>query len=104
MEEIIRFVLLAQTDRFTVTELCADFHVSRKTGHKWVVRYRKEGTAGLRERSRRPHGCAHQTALRIERLILRERRLHRTWGPKKRRRLLRRDHGIRRAPAGARAV
>jgi len=64
-----------------------------------VVRYRKEGAPGLRERSRRPHGCAHQTALRIEQLILRERRKHRTWGPKKLRRLLRRDHGIRRPSA-----
>jgi transposase InsO family protein len=99
MEQKHRFVSLAATGRFTFTELCADFHVSRKTGHKWVSRYRKEGTAGLRERSRRPHGCAHQTALRIAQLILRERRKHRTWGPKKLRRLLRRDHGIRRPPA-----
>ncbi len=99
MEQKHRFVSLAATGRFTFTELCADFHVSRKTGHKWVVRYRKEGAAGLRERSRRPHGCAHQTAARIEQLILRERRKHRTWGPKKLRRLLRRDHRIRQPPA-----
>ena len=99
MEEKHRFVSLAATGRFTFTELCADFHVSRKTGHKWLGRYRKVGAAGLHERSRRPHGCAHQTAVRIERLILRERRQHRTWGPKKLRRLLHRDHGIRRLPA-----
>ena len=79
MEQKHRFVSLAVTGRFTFTELCADFHVSRKSGHKWLVRYRKEGMAGLRERSRRPHGCAHQTAARIEQLILRERRKHRTW-------------------------
>jgi transposase len=99
MEQKHQFVSLAATGRFTFTELCADFHVSRKTGHKWVVRYRQDGAAGLRERSRRPHGCAHQTALRIAQLIMRERRKHRTWGPKKLRRLLRRDHGIRRPPA-----
>ena len=67
MEEKLKFVSLAVTGRFTFTELCADFHVSRKTGHKWLVRYRKEGPAGLRERSRRPRGCAHQTAAPIER-------------------------------------
>ena len=50
MEQKQQFVSLAATGRFTFTELCADYHVSRKTGHKWVVRYRKEGTAGLRER------------------------------------------------------
>jgi putative transposase len=99
MEEKHRFVSLAATGRFTFTALCADFHVSRKTGHKWLRRYREAGAAGLRERSRRPHGCAHQTAAQIERLILHERRRHRTWGPKKLRRLLRRDYGLRRPPA-----
>ena len=33
MEQKQRFVSLAATGRFTLTELCADFHVSRKTGH-----------------------------------------------------------------------
>ncbi len=99
MEQKHRFVSLAATGRFTLTELCADFRVSRKTGYKWLGRFRQEGTAGLQERSRRPHGCTHQTAALIERLILKERRKHRTWGPKKLRRLLRRDHGVRRPPA-----
>ena len=38
MEQKHRFVSLAATGRFTFTELCADFHVSRKTGHKWWKR------------------------------------------------------------------
>lgn len=99
MDEKHRFISCADTGRFTFTELCAEFNISRKTGHKWSKRYREEGSAGLREHSRRPHGCAHQTALRIEQLIVRERCKHRTWGPKKLRQLLRRDHGIRRPPA-----
>lgn len=78
MEQKLQFVSLAATGRFTFTQLSADFHISRKTGHKWVVRYRQEGAAGLRERSRRPHGCAHQTAVRIAQLILQARRKHRT--------------------------
>jgi transposase-like protein len=82
MEEKLRFVSLAGTGKFTVAELCLDFLISRKTGYKWLRRYRKEGAAGLRDRSRRPLGCAHQTAEEIERLILRLRRRHRTWGPK----------------------
>jgi response regulator of citrate/malate metabolism len=39
MEEIIRFVTLAQTARFTVTELCEQFGISRKTGYKHLERY-----------------------------------------------------------------
>jgi len=34
MDEITRFVLLAQTDRFTITDLCEQFGISRKTGYK----------------------------------------------------------------------
>lgn len=47
MEEINRFVSMAASGRFTVTELCADFHVSRKTGYKWLRRYEAEGLRGL---------------------------------------------------------
>ena len=99
MEEKQRFVSLAATGRFSFKELCADFHVRRKTGYKWVRRFVADGVRGLQCRSRRPHHCPHHTAEEIERLILRERRRHRTWGPKKLRRLLRRDHGLRRPPA-----
>ncbi len=41
MEEIIRFVMLAQTDRFTVTDLCEQFGSSRKTGYKHLERRQK---------------------------------------------------------------
>jgi len=38
MEEIIRFVMLAQSGRFTVTDLCEQFGISRKTGYKYLER------------------------------------------------------------------
>jgi hypothetical protein len=34
MEQGLRFVTLAQSDHFTVSELCEQFSISRKTGHK----------------------------------------------------------------------
>ena len=43
MTEKERFATLAQTGRFTVGELCHDFGISRKTGHKYLKRYRSEG-------------------------------------------------------------
>ncbi|EEF59742.1 hypothetical protein Cflav_PD2563 [Pedosphaera parvula Ellin514] len=39
MEEIIRFVMLARSARFTVRELCEQFGISRKTGYKHLARY-----------------------------------------------------------------
>jgi predicted ArsR family transcriptional regulator len=86
MEEIIRFVSLAQTDRFTITDLCEQFAISRKTAHKHLERYAAGGLKALQPRSHRPHSFPQRTADAIEQLVLAERRLHRTWGPKKRKR------------------
>ena len=64
MEEKHRFVSLATTGKFTLTELCTDFKVSRKTGHKWLRRYQAEGAPGLRDRGRRPQRSPEQTPVR----------------------------------------
>jgi hypothetical protein len=34
MEEVIRFVSLAQTDRLTITDLCEQFGISRKIAYQ----------------------------------------------------------------------
>jgi transposase InsO family protein len=99
MEEIIRFVSLAQTDRFTITDLCEQFHISRKTAYKYLERYAEGGWAALAPRSHRPHTCPQRTDGKMEALVLAERRLHHTWGPKKLQDLLERKHGVERPPA-----
>ena len=38
-----------------MTALCEDYGISRKTGYKWLGRYREHGPEGLVERSRAPH-------------------------------------------------
>ena len=82
MEEIIRFVILAQNARLTVSELCEQFGISRKTGYKYLDRYAVAGMKGLAARSHRPHQFPQRTDAAVEALILAERRLHRTWGPR----------------------
>ena len=72
MTEKERFVTLVQTGRFTITELCTDFGISRKTGHKYLQRYEAEGRAGLNERSRRPKVCPAMTGEAVEQLILKQ--------------------------------
>lgn len=99
MEEIIRFVMLAQSDRFTVTELCEQFGISRKTGYKHLERYAATGLPGLAARSHRPHQFPQRTTEAVEALILAERRLHRTWGPKKLHKVLQVKHGLEAPPA-----
>ena len=83
MSEKERFVALARTGRFKITELCKDFGISRKTGHKYLKRHEIEGRSGLAERSRRPKSCPWATDGEVEKPILKERREHPTWGPKK---------------------
>src|SRR5438128_11928760 len=52
MKERLHFVADWDRRRCTVTELCARYGVSRKTGYKWLARYADVGVAGLAERSR----------------------------------------------------
>jgi transposase InsO family protein len=99
MEQKLRFIHLAQSGHFTVTELCAEFGIARKTGHKWLERYEAGGKEGLAERSRAPHHVTGRTTMEVERLIVSEKRLHLTWGPKKIQRVLEIKHGLERPPA-----
>ena len=82
MDEKERFAVLARTGLFTKTQLCLDFGISRKTGHKYLRRYEAEDRDGLKERSRRPGSCPFATVESVEKLILFERRKHPTWGRK----------------------
>ena len=82
MEEINRFVMLARSGHFSVTDLCEQFGISRKTGYKHLERYAELGVAGLQARSHRPHHSPQRTDEAVEALILAERRQHRT-RPKK---------------------
>jgi len=98
MEQKRRFINLAQSGHFTVTELCQEFGITRKTGHKWLGRYAACGMEGLEERSRAPRSVACRTCEEVERLIVSEKRLHLSWGPKKIQRVLMVKHGMERPP------
>ena len=54
MDERVLFVADYVRELYSCSELCTRFGVSRKTGYKWVERYRREGVEGLAERRRRP--------------------------------------------------
>ena len=59
MRERQRFIDDLYRGLFSMTELCARYGISRKTGYKWLGRYGEQGRAGLGDRSRRHAGsCA----------------------------------------------
>ena len=83
MGERAVFIRAWEADVFTMKELCEHFGVSRKTGYKWVNRYREGDPESLADRSRAPQTCPHKTAPEVETVIVRMRRKHKRWGPKK---------------------
>ena len=61
MEELNRFVTLARSGHFSVTDLCEQFGISRKTGYKHLERYASGGLKALQPRSHRPHHSPQRT-------------------------------------------
>ncbi|WP_154674610.1 helix-turn-helix domain-containing protein, partial [Mesorhizobium erdmanii] len=58
MDERLRFVVDCLSGEETMTQLCAAYGISRKSGYKWLGRYREFGPEGLHDRPRAPlnHG------------------------------------------------
>ncbi len=54
VDKRMHFVTGAEASEETVTALCRRFGFSRKTGYKWLERYRSAGIEGLADRSRAP--------------------------------------------------
>ena len=92
MDQRLIFIADARRGTLSTTELCDRFGISRKTGYKWIQRYREDGPQGLRDRSRRPRSCPHATPTDTVALLLEARRHHPTWGAKKLLRILSRKH------------
>jgi putative transposase len=89
MDERVKFIARV-LDGETMSRLCDEFAISRKTGYKILKRYRDCGVEGLTDRSRRPYRHANQLPLQIETLIVRLKRERPSWGaPKIRERLAR---------------
>ena len=79
----MRFVTDWQRDCWTMTELCADYQISRKTGYKWVDRFEMAGAPGLQDQPRRPaHSPAATDPALVETLVA-LRGQHPRWGAKK---------------------
>ena len=83
VEQRERFVRDHREDLYPMTELCARYGVSRKTGYKWLARFDAAGRQGLRDQSRAPHRCPHRMATETAQLICDARRRHPSWGPEK---------------------
>jgi putative transposase len=66
-----------------LTDLCREYGISRKTGEKFKKRFREQGPTGLEDQLRAPKFIPHKTPAELVAVLIAERRLHPTWGPKK---------------------
>lgn len=83
MDDKVNFISDYIKQYFSVTELCERYEVSRKTGYKWIERYKKFGPDGLHDLSRKPHHLPTKTPIEIEEAIVKLRGKHHSWGAKK---------------------
>ena len=82
MDQRFKFVSACLAGEQPMAWLCESFGISRKTGYKWLARYRLAGPAGLAERSRAPIEPAGM-APEVRDAILGLRREKPHWGPLK---------------------
>jgi putative transposase len=82
MKERVRFIVDLERAVYSMTELCARYGISRKSGYKWAERYVRGGVDGLKDQSRAPRRCPHKTSEEIAGLLLEARRKHPRWGPR----------------------
>ncbi len=87
MDERLRFVAKL-LDGESMTDVCREFGISRKTGYKIFTRYREHGFEALGDRSRRPVRYANQLPPQIESLIITLKCEKPHWGARKIRELL----------------
>ena len=93
MEQKIEFICEWKTGKYTITELCKNFKISRPTAYKIIARFEKEGYDGLRELSKKPKTKhPNSTDEKVVESILQLKEKHKLWGAKKIWKLLYNDY------------
>jgi transposase InsO family protein len=89
------------SQKMSMTDLCIFYGVSRKTGYKWIDRFKQHGLNGLADRSRAPLCHPNATAPGVEDKIVSKRKEFPCFGPKKLRVKLIEDDPVRSWPAAS---
>jgi putative transposase len=91
MDARMRFVVEHEHGQYTMTELCEIYEIARETGYYWLRRYQRGGLEALQDLDRAPGHHPNQTPEEIVEAVLRMRRAHMRWGPRKLKRVLERE-------------
>ena len=88
MKQKIEFICEWRTGKYTITELCRSFEISRPTAYKIINRFEKMGYDGLLEKHRTPRRHPKETDQKVVNGILKLKEKHKLWGAKKIKKLL----------------
>lgn len=88
MEQKIEFICEWRTAKYTITELCKSFKISRPTAYKLISRFENQGYQGLKEQSTAPGKHPNATNENIVDSIVKLKKKYKLWGAKKIRELL----------------
>ena len=99
MEQKIEFICEWRTGKYTITELCKNFEISRPTAYKLISRFEKQGFEGLKRLSKAPINHPNATSENIVNSILKLKTKHKLWGAKKIRELLFKEFTIDHVPS-----
>lgn len=83
MQQRVLFLNAWLSQRYTKTELCQQFNISRPTADKWIKRHEQLGFEGLTELSRKPHHSPNATPQWICDWLISEKLKRPHWGAKK---------------------
>ena len=92
MDQKIEFICEWRTFKYTISDLCKAFGISRPTGYKLIRQFEKDGFESFRKQSRAPRAHPNATKDEVVKSILNLKKKHSTWGAKKFERLLLKEH------------
>jgi transposase-like protein len=70
MEQKVEFICEWLSEKYTITELCQAFGISRPTAYRLIQGYENHGIEGLLEKSRAPWTHPNKTPKKIEKKVL----------------------------------
>lgn len=74
------FVRLACANETNMAELCRRYGISRKTGYKWLKRFKEKGRDALADQSKKPNTSPSETPDHVISKIIKVREKHPRWG------------------------
>ena len=85
------FIREFETGKYTISELCTGFGISRPTAYRLIKKYEEQGENAFDSLSRVPHTSPYETLPQVKTAIMYFRNKHKNWGARKIRVLLEKE-------------